>query len=251
MVMVLMLLTTAFSKRVRKEFYQIKIYQFKTNAQVARVDSFLNDAYLPGLHRRGIRKVGVFKPIANDTAAIKKIYVLMPFKSLEQFFKLGNDLDKDEDYKIAGKPFLEAAFNNPPFIRLESVLLEAFDKQPAFSLPNLTSSVADKVYELRSYESATDKLFAAKVDMFNAGGETALFQRLGFNALFYASVISGSQMPNLMYMTSFENMEQRNAHWKTFGSDPEWKTLSALEKYKNTVSHADIILLRATEYSDM
>ncbi len=247
----LLFVNTAFAKKNTKEFYQIKIYSLKNNEQVARVDSFLRTAYLPAVHRLGIQKTGVFKPIANDTATVKKIYVWIPFKTLKQFEKTTAQLEKDETYLTEGKSFLQADFNNAPFVRVESVLLHAFDKQPKYEIPNLQSSVTDKVYELRSYESATDYLFAGKVRMFNAGGETALFKRLGFNAIFYASVISGAQMPNLVYMTSFENMEQRNAHWKTFGSDPEWKTLSALPEYKNTVSHADIILMHATDYSDL
>ena len=242
--------TEVFGKKKSKEFYQLKIYRLQNVGQLSRVDSFLKDAYLPAWHRMGIEKIGVFKPIANDTAAVKKVYVLIPFKSLHQFYKLTLKLEKDESYTIAGKSFLEAAYNNAPYVRTESVILEAFDNQPKLELPNLLSPVSDKVYELRSYESATDKLYASKVRMFNAGDETGLFKRLGFNAIFYASVIAGSQMPNLMYMTSFENMEQRNAHWKTFGADPQWKTLSAKPEYQNTVSRSDIILMHATEYSD-
>jgi hypothetical protein len=51
-------------------------------------------------------------------------------------------------------------------------------------------------------------------------------------------------------MTSFENMEDRNAHWKSFSSDPAWKKLSAMPEYKNNVSHIDITFLRPTDYSD-
>ncbi|MBK9491957.1 MAG: NIPSNAP family protein [Haliscomenobacter sp.] len=46
---------------------------------------------------------------------------------------------------------------------------------------------------------------------------------MGFNAVFYAEVLSGRRMPNLMYMTSFDNIESRDAHWKSFGADPFWK----------------------------
>ena len=57
-------------------------------------------------------------------------------------------------------------------------------------------------------------------------------------------------MPNLMYMTCFENMQQREDHWKAFGDDPQWKKLVAAPEYQNNVSHADIILMKATAYSD-
>jgi hypothetical protein len=57
-------------------------------------------------------------------------------------------------------------------------------------------------------------------------------------------------MPNLMYMTSFENMQDREAHWKSFGDDPSWKKLSAAPEYQNNVSHIDITFLHPTDYSD-
>ena len=108
----------------------------------------------------------------------------------------------------------------------------------------------DRVYELRSYESASEKIFRNKVQMFNEGDEIGIFRRLNFNAVFYSEVIAGSKMPNLMYMTSFENMEDRNAHWKSFSSDSSWKKLSSMPEYKNNVSHIDISFLRGAEYSD-
>jgi NIPSNAP len=64
-------------------------------------------------------------------------------------------------------------------------------------------------------------------------------------------VVFGSHMPNLMYMTSFDNMAAREAHWKSFGNDPEWKKLSALPEYQDNVSHINIEFLHATAYSDL
>ena len=77
-----------------------------------------------------------------------------------------------------------------------------------------------------------------------------LFDRLDFNAVFYGEVISGSIMPNLMYMTTFSNQESREAHWDAFREAPEWKELVAMPKYQNNVSHADLYFLYPTAYSD-
>jgi NIPSNAP len=57
-------------------------------------------------------------------------------------------------------------------------------------------------------------------------------------------------MPNLIYLTSFDTMEERNAHWKVFSADAEWKTLSAMPEYQRNVSKSEIILMRAAAYSD-
>jgi hypothetical protein len=241
------------AKNPKKDIYQVKIYTLKNNEQVAPVDAFLKNAFLPALHRAGILKIGVFKPITNDTAAIKKIYVLIPFTSAAQWKNISGDLDKDASYQSASKDFTGAAFDHAPFERLESILLEAFDRQPHFIIPSLKNSASEKIYELRSYESPTEALHVKKVKMFNEGGETIIFKRLGFNAVFYAKVISGSRMPNLMYMTSFENMAEHDEHWKAFSNDAEWKRISALPEYESkvSVSHMDKILMHATDYSDL
>ncbi|WP_273567182.1 NIPSNAP family protein [Maribacter halichondriae] len=86
--------------------------------------------------------------------------------------------------------------------------------------------------------------------MFNAGGEVKLFNDLGFNAVFYAEVLSGSRMPNLVYMTTHENQEERDANWKNFSESPVWEKLKVMPKYQNTVSRNDTRLLYPTEYSE-
>ena len=241
------------AKSSRKDFYQIKIYNLKNNEQVAAVDQYLKNAYLPALHRAGINKVGVFKPLANDTAAIKKIYVFIPFKSMKEWEKLPQLLDKDDTYQLAANEFIRAAADKKPFERIESILLEAFLMHTRYVLSGLKNPLSERVYELRSYESPTEHLHKTKVKMFNEGGEIALFKRLNFNAVFYGKVLSGSRMPNLMYMTTFENMDDRNAHWKAFSASPEWKAMSALPEYENkvSVSRGENILMRPADYSDI
>jgi len=241
---------SAQSSGKKREYYQLITYQFSSSAQEQSIDGYLEKALLPALHRKSIKQVGVFKPIANDTSVRKIIYVLIPSSKMENLVALSTQLLKDKDYLQAGKEYLDALNTNPPYQRMESTLMYAFVMAPKMILPKLTGPKSDRVYELRSYESPTEKYYRNKVKMFNEGGEVALFDRLQFNAIFYAEVISGSRMPNLIYMTSFENMDERNKHWKSFGDDPEWKKLVSMEEYKNNVSKAEIILTRAAVYSD-
>jgi hypothetical protein len=240
----------ATSTAQNKELYQIKTYNLKSEAQLTVTENFIKDAYLPALKRLGIKAVGVFKPKTFAADSIKKIVVVIPFASSKQFLQLENKLAKDQDYLKLGAPYLNAAYNQAPYLRIESVLLQAFTDHPLMTLPNLDSPRANRVYELRSYESATEAIYRRKVDMFNAGGEIKLFQRLQFNAVFYGEVLSGGKMPNLMYLTTYANQESRDNHWKAFVDSPEWKSLIAMDKYKNTISHIDILFLYPTEYSD-
>ncbi|MFC0773128.1 NIPSNAP family protein [Terrimonas alba] len=234
-----------------REFYQLTIYHYTKDDQEKKLDAYLENALLPALHRMKIKQVGVFKAISNDTSTAKSLYVLLPLSSLDMIGKIETGLQADKDYQAKGSEYINAVYTDPFFTRMETILAKAFPWAPQLQLPQLKAAKKDRVYELRSYESASEKIFKNKVQMFNEGGEIALFKRLGFNAIFYSEVIAGSKMPNLMYMTSFENMADRDAHWKSFSNDAEWKKISSMPEYQHNVSHIDIIFLRPAEYSDL
>lgn len=230
-------------------YFELKVYHFSNAGQEATIDSFLQYHYLPFLHASKLNNIGVFKAISNDTAADKKIYVFIPFNSLKEVENFSNESITVTLSGDAG--YVNAAYNKPAYNRFETILLKAFPLMPAMAASKLTGPKSDRVYELRSYEGPSEKFFRNKVKMFNEGGEISLFARLGFNGVFYSEVVFGSRMPNLMYMTSFENMQSREEHWKAFTNDPEWKRLSALPEYQHNVSHSDITFLRPTEFSDL
>lgn len=228
--------------------YQINVYHFKTEVQREAIEGYLKDVLVPNLHKKGSKQVGVFKTLDTDTAD-RRIYVLMPFKSLKDLAAF-NDMELKAMGTATGA-YAAAAYNNPPYTRIETIVLNAFEKMPGLAAPKLTAPLNQRIYELRSYESATENLFVNKVHMFNAGDEVGLFNRLDFNAVFYASVIAGSRMPNLMYMTTFNSMAERDKHWAAFSADAYWKELSAKPEYQHNVSKADIIFLQPAAYSDL
>jgi hypothetical protein len=252
---ILLLFFVAFSFRsfgaAKQQYYEIRIYTIAGAAQESMVDTYLKEAYIPALHRAGFLKVGVFKPVETDTASFGKlIYVFIPFKTIEQYAELPGILEKDKAYAEAGKSFLDAPYDNPPYNRHQSILLKAFLFMPQYAAPSYTTPASERIYELRSYESATEAKAAKKIEMFNQGGEIALFKKLKFNAVFYGEALAGNQKPNLMYMTTFSDMKSHDELWKAFVGSPEWKKISGLEEYKNTVSKNHTHLLHPTSYSD-
>jgi hypothetical protein len=236
----------------QKDIYELLVYKLKTADQITATDTYLRDAYLPAMHRLGIRQIGVFKPVANDTAEIKKIIVLVQYISLDVWQKTKKNILNDDVYMAAAKSFADADTVHQPYTRVESTIMEAFPDAPKL-IPTALKSSPDAIYELRSYESPTEELHRIKVNMFNAGGEVILFKRLDFQAVFYSDVLSGARMPNLIYMVAFANAAAREEHWKAFGSSPEWKKISTDPVYRNNVSvnHIDSWILKRTSYSDL
>lgn len=234
----------------KSEYYELKIYTLNKAAQEAIVDQYLKDAYIPAMHRLGYKAIGVFKPIEQDTTTGIKIYVLGAYSSLDKFSTIQSQLNADKEWLTKGKDYIEATIDQPAFARIENVLLRAFPLAPKMQTPNLKGPRKDRVYELRSYEGPSEKKYENKVKMFNDGDEIGLFKRLNFNAVFYGEVLAGSHMPNLMYMTTFENKQSRDEHWKAFGSDPQWEKLKVDPQYQKNVSKNVQLFLYPTEYSD-
>jgi hypothetical protein len=238
------------NNKAKAEYYRITVYHFASKEQEQSIDLYLEKALLPALHKNKFENIGVFKPITNDTAADKKIYVYVHSKTMEALTGIEELVYRDSAFRLEAKSYLTAVFDKPPFTRYENILMKAFRLAVKMNLPVLQSAKAEHIYELRSYESATDALYRNKVQMFNEGHEIDLFKKLYFNAVFYADVLIGDRIPNLIYMTCFENMADRDEHWKAFSNSPEWKAMSTAPFYQHNVSKADIILMHAAPYSD-
>ncbi|MCX6333646.1 MAG: NIPSNAP family protein [Bacteroidia bacterium] len=241
-----------YSKGPAKQmYYEIKVYRISQVSQAATIDKYLKDTFIPAMHRAGISTIGVFKPIEADTAYGKLIYVFIPYKTADQYFKIFETLDKDQVYQEGGKEFLDAPYNKPPFSRYESIFMKAFPFMPQFKVYNYSTPPSERIYELRSYESATEAKALSKIKMFNEGGEIAIFEKVGSNAVFYAQVLLGSQKPRLMYMTTYADMKSHDDHWNAFRNHPDWLTLKAKEEYLNNTSKTKAFLCHPTDYSDL
>ena len=232
-----LLIISSFSLKAqdgKKDLYELRVYHIANLKQGEVTENYLEKAFIPAAHRAGVKNVGVFKPLPSEPDAGKKIYVFLPFSNSKDYFRFQRKIKSDPKHQEEGKTFIHAAFDNPSFSRIET---------------KLSSPKSERVYELRSYESATERLYHQKVKMFNEG-EIDIFDELNFNGIFYGEPLAGANMPNLVYLTAFENMEDRDAHWATFSDYPAWLALKANSEYDNTVSKNDKRLLRPTSYSD-
>ncbi|MCD2423724.1 NIPSNAP family protein [Niabella pedocola] len=239
------------ASKTPRAYYQLQVFYYTTAQQEQQLDDYLQQALVPALHRLKLQQIGVFKALENDTATEKKIYVLVPFRELQQWTQLDAHLQSDRSYLQAATGYHNSANKAGIYNRIETTFLKSFSMAPALQVPQLEGPKEQRIYELRSYESSSEKRFRSKVKMFNEGGEIGIFKRLGFNAVFYGEVLAGKRMPNLMYLTTHANMEARSQNWKNFGKDSTWKQLNAQMEYKENVSHIDVTFLKATPYSDL
>ena len=234
-------------KAGKPEYYELRVYTLKNEAQQKIVEDYFQKAAIPALNRLGSKNVGVFTQ-QQPTTSITKLYVIIPFKSIEDFGRMNERLQADAAYQQAGAAYLNAPATEPAYQRIESSLMEAFSGMPKLELPEKKS----RIFELRRYESASEAAGKKKIEMFNKG-EIAIFKRVGLTPVFFGEIIIGEMRPNLTYLLTFDDMAEHDQNWKTFGSDPEWKKMSGLPEYANDkiVSNITRTFLVPTSYSQI
>jgi hypothetical protein len=211
-------------------YYELRRYEIETEAQKAGFDKFASEAALPALQRLRIGPVGVFYP----DEGLSPIYVLLPHMSLESFATLTPRLAEDPEFLEKGADFIDAPATAPAYKSLEVQLMLAFEGMPQVVRPvGARGRVIDmpgRVFQLRTYESPSEKTALKKIEMFNTA-EIAIFRKVGLHPVFFGQTLAGTKMPNLTYMLAFEDMEESRANWKKFGADPDWQALRAMPEY--------------------
>jgi hypothetical protein len=217
------------------EFYELRLYSLKNDIQQTLVQDYFKNAAIPALNRLGVRHVGVFTELKPNGQT--RLFVIIPYKSIDDYIKVSDKLEADEVYKELGKAYLNAPSSNPAYIRIESSLLKAFAHMPKMEAP----VAKPRIFEIRQYQSASESAGKKKIEMFNSGGEIDTFKRLGFNPVFFSETIIGLGRPVLTYMLTYDDMAAHNNLWKTFGSDPEWKKVCTLPEYADSLIVSKII----------
>jgi NIPSNAP len=233
-----------------RDFYQLRRYHLSSGPQRKLCDDFFRDALVPALNRLAIAPVGVFDvTIGPETPSI---YVLMTGASLETLATVEFRLAQDAEYLKTGAPFLNAPAIAPAFDRMESSLLQAFEKIPRLKLPPATATKGPRVFELRTYESPSDQAHKRKVEMMQSG-EGEIFDKAGFSQVFYGDTLIGSRLPNLTYMLSYESTAERDKKWSAFRDSPAWKAMTSDPRYsyEAIVSNITNLILTPTAYSQI
>jgi len=233
------------------EIYLWRQYILKTGTGPRRVADFLQNAALPALNRLGHKPIGVFEGVSGVTTPT--VFTLTPFGSFDEIGTLETRLDADKEFASAGAAYVDAGATAVPYVRQQVELLTAFPKFPRIVVPAATATKAPRLFELRTYESPTERAHRAKVKMFSDMGEIEIFRRAGLTPVFFSRTLAGPKMPSLTYMLVHENMAARDKSWSAFGSDPDWRKLAATPGYTDPeiVSNITVAYLRPAQYSQI
>jgi len=231
-----------------RQYFELRRYHLLPGPKQRAFTTFVGEVAIPAMNRAGVGKVGAFTVVYGENAP--SLLLVLVHTSLETVVSLRDRLASDAEYARAGAAILDAPLGDPPFVRVESSLLRAFDAMPALEPSAAAVSAAPRIHEMRTYESHSDRAALNKLKMFDAG-EVPIFRRAGLTPVFFGETVIGSRMPSLTYMLTFADMAARDKAWGAFLNDPEWKSLAADAQYRDNVSAISDIILRPTGYSQM
>lgn len=229
-------------------YLELKQWQLHNSPenQAKRLTAFLRDGYSSAIKKAGAQLIGAFSNYIGLEGPF--LITVTEYDSLGIMQQALDALARDSEYQRA----LETLDSGEgyPFQREESSLLKTFDGMPRPLLSGPGDTHPSRVFEMRRYESQTEVSFARKVKMFN-DGEIGIFQRLGMRPVFFGATIVGTKLPNLVYMLSFDSLTAREELWKKFGSDLEWKKLSAPPELHDdrVVANISNTILRPLDFS--
>lgn len=239
-------LTTALTQPTAapKGVFEWRTYEPKYGSPQSNIENYLKEALIPALNKQGVKTVGAFREMGKSDPA--KLHVLIPYPSWDAYTTAPGKLTADPAFAQASQTYTGLTPDKAPYGRYTTSLMSAFDALPQVTVPAKEA----RIFELRTYEGYSEDAVRRKIKMFNVD-ELPIFYATKLNPVFFGEVVAGEHMPCLTYMLTFKNMAERDANWKQFVDSADWKRVSALPEYANTVSNIIRIFLEPTAYSQI
>lgn len=232
------------SSYAQEEIYELRVYHIKFGTDEKLLHDYFEKALIPALNRQGINYVGAFGEASQ--ALPKKVYLLIPYHSMNAYQEVSDKLWEDEQYTTAASSFWTLPPEKFPYQRYESRFIRS-----STGFPHLKKPADDsEIYELRTYEGYNEDALRRKVKMFNEH-EFGIFETIDFPIVFFGKNISGDQMPSLTYMLATKDQAKNAEEWEKFGKNPVWRRISGLEEYTHTISDITRTYLKPLPYSQL
>jgi NIPSNAP len=233
----------------RPQILELRRYRLRNGALAARFAAYAKDALVPALGRVGLAPIGAWNVAVGPDQPT--VHLLLPHPDADSVVTLAARLEADAEYRKAAASSLALPPTDPPFLSCDSSLHATVPTLPAVEKPTGATAGKDRVFELRTYRSATEAAHRRKVEMFEAGGELSLFKRVGLQTVFFTRDLVAGGLPSLTYMVVFADEAAREKGWAAFRDHPEWVKMRDDPRYADIVSRIDSALLRPTDYSQL
>lgn len=229
---------------MKSRFFTLERFLMKNGDQPARLHEYLSTGLVPAMAKLHDGPVVVLDALV--AAHMPSVVLLRGYSSITQPQEIADKYWKDEKHLAAFQKWESG--NDSTAERWSTSLL--------VSAPYMTDIAIDKerktprLFELRQYHSPTWRQLGALNERFS-GPEIRIFHRVGIHPILFSTTMFGDNIPNLTYLTPFENLAEREKAWTAFGADPEWVKVrkESVETSGQISQVMEISLWRAAAYS--
>jgi hypothetical protein len=191
--------------------------------------------------KHGMENIGYWVPINNDKNQL--IYVLA-YPSMEAREASWKAFIADPKWKKVAE---KSERNGKILTKIESVFMKATD----FSAAIGASKKGDRVFEMRTYTPAPDKLNNVLARFRNH--TTALFEKHGMtNVAYWTTLEKDAVQPKLIYILAHSSEEAGKKAFDEFRKDPEWiKVKTESESNGIIVEKLESVYMKALPFSSI
>jgi hypothetical protein len=227
----------------KSKIYVVQNYFLKNGPQMVRWHRFMEQAALPELRKWEASRSTYLE--AMVAPHMPQAMTITEFESVGHWQSVQSALARAAAY-VQGFSEWEAGAE-PPYESYSERMLTATAFSPGFSE---NADGPARIFEYRIYQSPAYRQLQLLNERF-AGPGAAIFHRVGVKPILYANALTGDRLPNLTYLTPFENLTAREKAWTAFTADAEWQKLrmESAEKYGQISTVMHISLWRPAAYS--
>jgi hypothetical protein len=207
--------TSTGDKPMSSPYFEFFYIHMQSGSQTQRMAKWLENGLWPICQKNGFGPMGFFN--VDVGPSLPTALIIFSYPSLTEMETQWGKLNSDPDYAAV---VADVEKDEPAFYRTEAMLLRA----TPFCPPLKATPVVDpghKLFELRIYESPTNRQLGYLHDRFG-GGEIEIFHKSGIFPILYADTVFGPNQPNMAYMIPFESADHREKAWAAFRNDPDW-----------------------------
>lgn len=221
--------------------YQLRIY-VAADGKLDALNERFRDHTLKLFEKHGMENVGYW--VGTDEADKTKLIYLLKHKNRDAAERSWNAFRTDAEWKAVASASRDKDGN------LLDGKIDATYMVPTDYSPEVKSPSADKLYELRVYKAADDKLEDLHARFRDHTDD--IFESHGMKALGYWSPTEGTKAGDvLIYILEYPDRDAAKASWQAFGKDPKWQAARKASEENGSLlaERPESIYMRPTSYS--
>ena len=227
-----------FAQNTDSRVFELRIYYAEPGKLDALIERFQKHT-TKLFKKHGMENIGYWVPISNEKNQL--IYVLA-YPNMEAREASWKAFMADPKWKKVAE---KSERNGKILTKIESVFMKAAD----FSTAIGASKKGNRVFELRTYTAAPDKLNNVLARF--RDHTTTLFEKHGMTNLpYWTTIEKDAVQPKLIYILAHNSEEAGKKSFDDFRKDPEWiKVKTASESTGIIVEKVESVYMRALPFS--